>query len=524
MKGDTKSHPGGDVKRERGLISLVGAGPGDPGLLTCRAVEVLERADVVLYDRLVDPAVLEYARQAERIYVGKRPEHHSMSQDEINALLVRRAEAGARVVRLKGGDPFVFGRGGEEALAAREAGVRFEVVPGITSALAAPAYAGVPVTHRELAAGVTVVTGHEDPEKLETQVDWARLAAAHETLVILMGMGRLAEITTMLTQHGRPSETPVAVIENGARASQRSLFATLQDVAERVREAGLSSPAVVVVGEVASLGETLAWVESRPLSGLRILVTRARAQAGELSRRLRAEGAEALEFPTIEIRPPAEYAPLDRALACLGEYAVVAFTSVNGVEAVLARLHEQFARDARAFAGCEIWAIGPKTAEALAAHGLRADFVPREYRAEALLAACKSVDLRGRRFLLPRADIARAALAEGLAERGAVVEQVDAYRTFAVGGAREAVLERLEAGTLDVVTFTSSSTVRNFVSQFSDEEVVRLRDAVVFASIGPITSETARELGVPPSIEASEYTLEGLVEALIAYHSGVPRD
>jgi len=336
----------------------------------------------------------------------------------------------------------------------------------------------------------------------------------------LMGMGRLAEIVRILTENGRAAETPVAVIENGACATQRSLFATLGDVAERVREAGLSSPAVVVLGEVASLGETLSWAESRPLAGLRVLVTRARAQAGEFSRMLRAEGAEALEFPTIEILPPAEYAPLDRALAQLGEYEVVVFTSVNGVEAVFARLQERFARDARAFAGCRLWAIGPKTAEALATRGLRADFVPREYRAEALLAECESRNLGGRRVLLPRADIARAELADGLTAQGAVVEQVEAYRTVAVGGAREAVLERVESGTLDLVTFTSSSTVRNFVAQFNDEEIARLREALVFASIGPITSETARGLGVPVSIEASEYTLEGLVEALKVYRSG----
>ncbi len=500
-----------------GKIYLVGAGPGNPGLLTCRAVEVLRRADVVLYDRLVDERILGYAKDAQLVYAGKRPDCHTMPQEQINELLVERARGGARVVRLKGGDPFVFGRGGEEALAAREAGLRFEVVPGITSALAVPAYAGIPVTHRGLAAGVTIVTGHEDPGKPGSQVDWGRLAAGNETLVIMMGMGRLAEIAQALLENGRGADTPVAVIENGTQPGQRSLTAPLGELAERVGSLGLVSPAIVVVGAVAALGEQLAWLPARPLCGRRVVVTRARAQASELSSMLRDYGAEPVELPTIEILPPKDLTALDTAIGAIAQYDTIVFTSVNGVAAFFDRLRVHHRKDARSLAKAEVWAIGPKTAEALEARGIVAEFVPREFRAEALLDACAGDDLGGRRFLLPRADIARAELRDGLAARGARIDEVSAYRTVGVAQHRVAVLRLLAEGRLDAVTFTSSSTVRNFVEQFSAGEVARIRDQAVIASIGPITSETARELGLPPTVEAAEYTLEGLLAALVNY-------
>lgn len=496
----------------RGRVTLVGAGPGDPGLITLRGVEALREAEVVVYDYLASPELLQHAPEAaERIYVGKRAGCHAMAQGEINALLVRLGQEGKRVVRLKGGDPFLFGRGGEEAEALAAAGVPFEVVPGVTSAIAVPAYAGIPVTHRGVASSLAIVTGHEDPRKRESAIDWEGLARI-DTIVFLMGVANLAQIAAELAAHGRPEDTPAAVIQWGTLGMQRTVTGTLADIAARVREAGLTSPAVTVVGGVVHLRERLRWFERRPLLGLRVLVTRARQQASRLAEGLRALGADPVECAVIETAPPLDWGALDGAIAALGRYRWVVFTSANGVEVFFARL-ALAGRDARALAAARIAAIGPATAEALNTHGVRADLVPAEYVAEALAEAMGEV--QGQRVLLPRADIARPALAARLRAAGAEVDEVVAYRTVRPEGL-EARLREALAGA-NVVAFTSSSTVRNLVEALGHGEAAQALAGVAVACIGPVTAQTARELGLEPAVVAEEYTIEGLLEALVRW-------
>jgi uroporphyrinogen III methyltransferase/synthase len=493
-------------------VSLIGAGPGDPGLLTLRGAEALAAADVVIYDYLANPALLAHARpDAEQIYVGKKAGCHTLSQEEINALLVERGLAGQRLARLKGGDPFVFGRGGEEALALVKAGVPFEVVPGITSAVAAPAYAGIPVTHRGLASSLAVVTGHEDPAKDETALDWPRLATGVDTLVFLMGVGNLPHIVEQLLAHGRPADTPVALVRWGTMPAQETVHGTLADIVHKVQAAGLKPPAVTVVGPVAGLRERLRWFEDRPLFGQRVLVTRTRQQASALSARLQVLGAEALELPTIRIAPPDDWAPLDGAIADLAAYDWIVFTSVHGVAYFWERLG-QADLDARALHRLRLAAIGPATAAELQARGLRADYVPGEYVAEAVAAGLG--DVGGQRVLLPRADIARPALADLLRQGGAGVVEVSAYRTLrpeADPGELRDLLARVTAA-----TFTSSSTVRNLAALARDAGLdlpAALAQATI-ACIGPITAATARARGVRTDVQPARYTIPDLVVAL----------
>ncbi len=505
-----------------GVIYLVGAGPGDPGLLTCRAVETLQQADVVLYDRLLDNRVLEHATTAELVFVGKRPDRHPVPQEEINALLIARARRGETVVRLKGGDPFVFGRGGEEALAARAAGLQCEIVPGITSAIAAPAYAGIPVTHRGLATGVTIVTGHEDPAKPDSQVDWQRLAAGEETLVVLMGMARLKTIAQTLIAHGRAADTPVAVIENGTHPEQRSVVGTLASIDEQVQRVGLGSPAVVVVGTVAALAQELAWLPERPLAGRRVVVTRAQAQAGKLARLLRNSGAYPIEVPVIETAPPEDPGALDAALGNLAGYDAVVFVSVNAVEACFERMRGVHRLDARALAGLEIWALGSRTVEALKQRGIDADLTPHDHDLTSLFERESARAPSGRRYLLPRGSAPTGeggslAIAEALATRGARVDEVSAYRSVPVAGVRRRLQRLLEEKRIDAITFTSSSAVQSFAAEFPAAELAELCSQSAIASIGPLTSATAREVGLPPKVEAADSTLTGLLEALIAH-------
>jgi uroporphyrinogen III methyltransferase/synthase len=504
---------------QTGIVYLIGAGPGDPGLITVRGRDRLAQADVVVYDRLISSELLDCARPgAELIYAGKRPDHHTLTQDEINAVLVEKAQAGLKVARLKGGDPFVFGRGGEEAQALAAAGLPFEVVPGITSAIAAPAYAGIPVTHRDVAASFVVITGHRriDFEAAEEGdvlgLDWAALAAV-DTLVFLMGVGTLPVIAEQLLKAGRPPETPVASIHWGTTPAQQVVTGTLADIAERADAAGLRPPAVTVVGEVAALRNGMRWFDALPLFGRRVVVTRARAQASRLSAQLRALGADPVEFPTIAINPPEAWAPLDAAIERLAAYDWVIFTSVNGVRFFWQRL-ARAGKDARAFANARLGAIGPATAGALQEHGLEADLVPPKYVAEAILEEIGAVD--GQRVLLPRADIARPALADGLEEAGARVDEIAAYRT-GLGGADKVdeLRRRLAEGEIDVVTFTSSSTARNFVKAL--EPMPDLPESLTIACIGPITADTARDLGLPVTIVAEEYTIDGLVDSLIRH-------
>jgi uroporphyrinogen III methyltransferase / synthase len=514
-----------------GTVYLVGAGPGDPGLITARGLARLGAADVVVYDRLVHPDMLRHARfDAERVYAGKESARHTLTQDEINAVIVDRALAGKNVCRLKGGDPFVFGRGGEEAEACVASGVPFEVVPGVTSAIAAPAYAGIPVTHRDAASSFAVITGHEreplpptpSPEgkgetagKAEGRRDWARIAHAADTLVFLMGVESLDQIAARLIEHGRSAETPVALVAWGTWPAQRTLVSTLGSVVEDARRDGFKPPAVTVVGEVVRLRDTLRWFDTQPLFGKRVLVTRAREQASALSDLLRDRGAEPVEFPVIRIEAVADNAALDAAVARIGEYQWVAFTSANGVRSVAERLAAA-GRDARAFGTCRIAAIGPATADALREIGLRADFVPSEYVAEAVAAEWPDREMAGKRVLLPRAEEAREALPERLREMGAKLDVVAAYRTVRDAGSAVEVVAALESGAIHAVTFTSSSTVRNFVESVGAGSAAALLRGVCVASIGPITSATARELGIEPDIEAAEHTIPGLVEALVS--------
>ena len=479
-------------------VYLVGAGPGDPGLLTTRGAEVLRGADVVVYDRLVAPAVLDLApASAERVYAGKSPGRNEMSQDEINALLVERGHGGHEVVRLKGGDPFVFGRGGEEAEALAAAGVPFEVVPGVTSAVGAPAYAGIPVTHRGASTHFTVVTGHEDPTKESTDVDWDVLAKTGGTLVILMGAGRIGEIADRLVTGGLAPETPVAAIRNGTRADQRTVRATLATVAD----AGVQAPAAIVVGEVARLD--LSWFESRPLFGRAVVVTRAREQASELRRRLEALGAEVVELPAITIEPvPFDLPDLDR-------YGWLVFTSANGVAAFFDRGLAPAGLDARALAGVRVAAIGPGTAAALADHGLGADLIPERFVAESLLEAFPPATGGDERVLVARAEQARDVLPGGFSERGYAVDVLPVYRTVTPSPDPTA-LERVRGGDVDALTFTSSSTVTNLCDVLGE---VPTQPLVV--SIGPVTSKTAMERGLRVDVEAAEHTIDGLVDALL---------
>ncbi len=477
-----------------GIVHLVGAGPGDPGLLTVRAVELIAAADVILYDRLIPETALSHAREdAELVYVGKQGDGPQFPQEETNRLLVEHGRAGRRVVRLKGGDPFVFGRGGEEALVLREAGVAFEVVPGITAGVAAPAYAGIPVTHRDLASGVAFITGHEDPAKPETALDWPALAAFPGTLVFYMGVRALPRIAEQLTANGRPASEPVAVVEQGTLPGQRTLTATLADVAERAKAERIRAPAITLVGPVAGLHEQLAWLERRPLHGRTIAVTRARAQASALAARLRELGAAVVEAPAIRIEPlPAEKPDLSR-------YDLVAITSPNGAERFLALL-----RDARELAGVTVAAMGPGTARALRERGVEPDVVPERAVAEGLVEALRDVPVT--RALIARAAEGRDVLPDALRERGAEVDLLALYETVAEPLSDETAAAAKGA---DYLLFTSASSVRFFAQAAGSFEGPRL------ASIGPATSDALREHGAEPDLEADPHTPDGLIEALL---------
>jgi uroporphyrinogen III methyltransferase/synthase len=515
----------------RGIVYLIGAGPGDPKLITVRGQELLCIADVVVYDRLAHPALLRQLRpDAEQVYVGKASAHHAMKQSEINALLIDHALRGKRVARLKGGDPFVFGRGGEEAEACRKADIPFEIVPGITSAIAAPAYAGIPVTHRDAASSFAVITGHERddageagtraPGKAEGRRNWAHIANAADTLVFLMGVESLPEISARLQEHGRSPDTPAALVQWGTWPGQRVVTGTLATLMDQARRAQMTPPAVCIVGEVVRLRESLRWfddVSQRPLYGKRILVTRAREQVSALSDLLRSEGAEPIEFPVIKIVPREDLSDLDHALRTLERYDWVVLTSANAIP-ILAERIEALGRDTRLFASTQVATIGPATAEALYRHlRIRADFMPDEAVAEAILDQWPDTDLTGKRLLLPRAREARDVLPNRLRDRGADVVEIPIYDTVLDASAAHDLRARLREGTLDVLTFASSSTVRNFAHAITGGDPAELPAMVgdaCIAAIGPITAETVRELGLTPHILASEHTIPGLVEAL----------
>ncbi len=501
-----------------GKVYLVGAGPGDPGLLTLKGKECLEAADVVLYDYLANPVLLQYApARAERIYVGRRGRGQYQDQADINRLLIDRAQNGNVVVRLKGGDPFVFGRGGEEAEAVAAAEIDFEIVPGVTAAVAVPAYAGIPVTHRTLASTVTFVTGHEDPTKPETQLEWPKLASASGTLVFMMGMKNLPSIVRQLLLEGRSSSTPAAAIRWGTKADQQTIVGTLGDIVSKAEAAHLEPPTVIVVGEVVRLRRQLNWFETKPLFGKRIVLTRAREQAREFSQLLAAFGAEPIEVPTIQIVPPASWEAIDGAVTRLNTYQWLIFTSVNGVRPFMDRLHSA-GKDARALANLRLCAIGPRTAQELETHGLTPDVIPAEFQAEGVIAALTQVGIRGSRILIPRAEVAREILPEQLRELGATVEVIPVYRTIAPALDVASLTQQFYDGRVAAVTFTSSSTVRNFMELFGGRDmVIPLVSKVVVACIGPITASTAREYGLTVTVMPEENTVPALADAIVRY-------
>ena len=492
--------------KKKGIVYLVGAGPGDPNLITVRGKSLLQEADAVVYDALIDPSILRWAHpDAELHFVGKRSGSHSMHQEEINKLLVRLGRDGKSVVRLKGGDPFIFGRGGEEGMTLAAVSIPFEIVPGISSAIAAPAYAGIPVTHRGVAGNVAIITGHRFRDGSEYEHDWSALARM-DTLVIVMGVGNMSRIVRRLLDAGKPSDTPAAVIQWGATSRQQVISGTLGEMGAKVAAAQLRPPAVTVIGPVAALRERIRWFdlpERRPLLGQRFLVTRTRAQAGQLSRLLAGQGAEPVEYPTICIVPQnAEL--LDAAIGRLESYTWILFTSANAVQIFWEHL-QGLGKDTRALAGLKVGVIGPGTALALEQHGITPDFIPGSFVAESLAEEIGPV--AGERILLPRAEQARPVLTGRLREEGAQVDEIKIYRA-------EPVLDSPPPLDVDWVTFTSSSTVRNFILALAKHGLT-LPDGVKTACIGPITAQTARELGLPVSVVAEEYTMQGLISSIV---------
>lgn len=507
------------TNNQKGMVYLIGAGPGDPGLITVKGVDCIARADVVVYDYLASPALLGHAGpQAEMIYVGKKGGDHTLPQEGINALIVEKARQGKVVARLKGGDPFIFGRGGEEAEVLVASGVPFEVVPGVTAAIGASAYAGIPLTHRDHTSDVAFVTGHEDPTKPESSIDWRSLAKGIGTLVFFMGVKNLPTIAERLMANGRPAQTPAAVIRWGTTPRQQTVTGTLATIVDDTQKAGIKAPAIIIVGGVVGLRDTLKWFEQRPLLGRRIVVTRARAQASDLIHQLSELGAECIQCPTIQVMPPKDWSPVDSAIASLDQYEWIVFTSVNGVDFFFNRLFER-GLDVRQLGHIQIAAIGPATAERLHIWGLRSDIIPESYRAESVVAAFAGRSVTGSKVLLPRAKVARSVLPVELNRMGAIVEEVTVYETRQAGTDAAELVERLADDNVDMVTFTSSSTVKNFHRLLPADRAGRLMQGVLVASIGPVTSQTIRELGMAVDIEAETYTIPGLVEAVVGHYA-----
>ncbi len=506
-------------KLDRGIVYIVGAGPGDQKLITLKGVECLQRADVVIYDLLLNDALLEHCPAHTEKIRAPDPRIRATRQTELNQMLVEHAKAGKVVVRLKGGDPYIFGRGGEEAVALTEVGIPFEVVPGITSAIAASAYAGIPVTHRDYASSVAFVTGHSAALRPDSNINWERLATAVDTLVVYMGVAHLRQIAERLITHGRDPETPVSLVRVGTTPQQQVVQGTLDNIVQKVEAAQLKSPAAIVIGEVNRLRERLRWFDTKPLFGKRILVTRARAQASEFANLLEANGAEVIQFPTIEIHPIA-YVDLPSP----DKYDWVIFTSVNAVEIFYGRLCES-GKDARAFGRSKICAVGPKTVEALNRIGIQPDFIPSHSGGSAI--AAEMEDVENKKILLPRAKIATADLPKGLREKGAVVDDVPLYDTLKVasGGnkGRDQIEDDLLNGRIDFVTFTSSSTVTNFLEMFPEHELEGLFADVKVAVIGPTTQKTAVKHGVQVDVVAEEASIESLVAAIVAVYREASR-
>ncbi len=505
---------------QAGKVVLVGAGPGDPGLLTLKGKEAIEQADVLVYDRLVSQQLLSYARAScELIYVGKTPDRHTLPQDQINELLVRKAKEGGLVVRLKGGDPFVFGRGGEEAAILREHGIRFEIVPGVTSAIAGPAYAGIPVTHRGVASSFSVITGHEDPEKFQSSLDWDVLAKMKGTLIFLMGMKNLPLIVDNLMTNGMAAKKPVAIVQRGTWPDQRVLCSTLDSVVKEVEAQGFSNPSIIVVGDVVVLQHALNWLDERPLAGKNVVVTRARSQASDLTRVLQELGAAVEEYPMIRILAPEDEESLESALSRLESFDTVIFSSANGVEAVFDSLDSAGKDSSAAQLSGKTVAVGPSTESALELHGVRNVVVPDRFDSDGVLSFLADDIKPGQRVLLLQAQQSRPALREGLRDLGADVEFVAAYRSVPVEEGRDRLAASLQEGVIHAMTFTSSSTVRNMVD-FLDGDISLLEDVALY-SIGPVTSQTMEEFGLPLAGQAEAATIDELANAISKDQGGL---
>lgn len=501
----------------KGRVSLVGAGPGDPGLLTLKARDRLKEADLVIYDTLANPEHLKHTKDsAAAICVGKQFRHHPYSQKKINRMIIQAARKGQNVVRLKGGDPYLFGRGGEEALYLHERGVSFEVIPGVTSATACAAYAGIPLTHREHNASVTFLTGHRAHDENLDSVPWNKIASLNGTLVIYMGFYNLAKIAERLIRAGMPAVTRICVIEWGTLPKQRSCEGTLSNIAAKVREKKLHAPAIIIVGEVVSLKKQLNWYERLPLFGKKVAVTRTREKIGGMAQKLKELGAEVLEFPTIEIAPLSDFSGMDQALRTLSGFDWVVFTSAYGVEAFFNRLRGHHKKDARILKNIRIACVGPETEKALKDQGLSADLVPKRFETIAIVEEfkIKKIPLHGKKILLVRALIAPPELEEGLKKMGADVTRVAAYQTRIPKGVSKELKEALASGSVDFVSFTSSSTVNHFVKMLGLNNAKKISKRTRFASIGPVTSRTLKSHGLKAHCQASVFTTDGLVEAI----------
>lgn len=505
--------------KQPGTVYLVGAGPGDIELATLKCRRLIEECDVLVYDYLANPEMVAWASaEAEKIYVGKKGGDHTVPQDQINEIIVEKAKAGANVVRLKGGDPFVFGRGGEEGQELREAGVRFEVVPGVTSGVAVPAYAGIPVTHREHCSQVTLLTGHDAQGREFTQVEWDQLARGSGTLCIYMGVKTLGRNSQALIDGGRAADTPCALIQWGTHPRQRTLVSTLEKMADDAEREGFGPPCIFVVGTVVGLREQLSWFETRPLFGKRVLVTRARAQASDIQHKLRELGAEPVPFPTIEIRDPDSWDAIDEAIGRLDEYEWIIWTSVNGVEKFFRRLTEK-GGDIRELGSAHLAAIGPATAKALEQRGLRVEVVPREFDAEGLIAYFEEHGVKGKRVLIPRAKEAREVLPEQLRKMGNDVLVAPVYQSVLPETGGEHLRGMIENGELDLITFSSSSTVKNFFALVGEDLAPAVQENCTIACIGPITAKTAEGFGLKIDIQPPNYTIPELIDAVVAHYA-----
>ncbi len=508
-----------------GCVYLVGAGPGDRGLITVKGLSLLENADVIIYDNLANRVLLEAARpDAEKIYVGKKAGRHVLKQEQINDLLVQKAKAYKMVVRLKGGDPFVFGRGGEEALALSKSNILFEIVPGVTSGIGALAYAGIPVTHRNMATSLSLITGHEDPGKENSQLNWKAIASMHGTLVFYMGVSNLEKIVSQLLKYEKPAMTPAAVIQKGSTPAQNTILGKLGDIAQKARNKEVKPPALLVVGEVVSLSSGLRWFEDKPLFGKNILVTRARAQADDLVQKLESLGANIVMFPTIKLSKDINRAPLGDAVKNLGDYSWIIFTSVNSVESFFETLL-QAGGDSRSLSHTKICAIGPSTTKKLSLFGLKTDIQPDEFTTEAIVSVFGDIDILGSKILLPRSDIGTPGLPLGLKKYGARVDEVTAYRICIDSANEQETIGRIRSGLFDLATFTSSSTVKNFVALVGHKNLKKAFSSARVACIGPVTKKTAESYGLKVHIQPEKYTISGLVQSICEhYTSGKKHD